>query len=251
MRGLEGKTAIITGAAGGIGSAVGAALAEQGVHVVLADKLEGSIPAQIEAIAARGGSAAFCEADVTDEAQVERLVAFAVERFGRLDFALNNAGVLPRYLPIHEQTLENWNYGISVNLTGVLLCMKHEMRHMRENDGGGIVNVSSIGGVLARTNLSPYAASKRGVLALTECGAAEGGPVGIRVNAVLPGGIETEMLRAATGSSVQSSALVGRAPLGRAGLPSEIADVVKWLFSDESSYVTGQSVAVDGGAAKV
>lgn len=228
---LEGKIALVTGAASGIGEATAAAFAREGATVVGAD-LKGDPPV-----------------DVTDEAQVEALVARVLAEHGRLDCAVNNAGITGAGGPLQTLRLEDWLRTITINLTSVFLCLKHEIRAMREGGGGAIVNLSSGAGLIGVPFLSPYAASKHGVLGLTKTAALENATTGIRVNAICPGSVDTPMLRGFMQSSPEAEKMILRGqPGGRLGRPEEIAEAAVWLCSDRASFVTGESMLVDGGA---
>jgi NAD(P)-dependent dehydrogenase (short-subunit alcohol dehydrogenase family) len=195
-----------------------------------------------------GGEAIFVRADVSDAADVEAMVAAAVARFGRLDCALNNAGIDGRMALTHEQTDVDWDRVVAVNLRGVFLCMKHEIRQMLAQGGGAIVNVASVAGLQGYRMLSPYAAAKHGVVGLTRSAALEYAPQGIRINALCPGVIRTPMVDDAIRQGLMSGEqMVAMEPIGRIGEPREIADVAAFLFSAEASFVLGHAMVVDGG----
>lgn len=246
-RGLvEGKVALVTGAARGIGRATARLFAREGARVVLGDRLEEG-EAVAEAIRRGGGEAVFVRADVTREPEVEALVGEAVERFGRLDCAHNNAGITGGMGPVQDLRLEDFERTLRVNLLGVFLCLKHELRVMQRQGAGAVVNTSSGSGLIATPGLAPYCASKHGVLGLTKTAALENARTGVRVNAVLPGSIDTPMLRAAMDSSPGMEKLIrGSIPSGRLGTPEEVAEAVVWLCSDRASLVSGASLLVDG-----
>ena len=196
----------------------------------------------------KGGTALFIRADVADDASVAALVAETVSRLGRLDVAVNNAGIEGSPAPTAECTPENWQRTLAVNLTGVWSCMRHEIPRMLERGTGSIVNMSSVAGLVGFATIPAYVASKHGVLGLTKTAALEYAEQGIRVNAVCPGVIDTEMVERFTGGQPEAeAAMVDTEPVGRLGRPEEIADAVVWLASDRSSFVTGQAIAVDGG----
>jgi NAD(P)-dependent dehydrogenase (short-subunit alcohol dehydrogenase family) len=244
---MTGKVAIVTGGSAGIGRATSIAFAREGANVVVADvdvERGEKLAAEIEN---EGVGAMFVRTDVASEDDVANLVARTVERFGRLDYAFNNAGIEGMPAPTDECTSENWDRTIAVNLTGVYLCMRAEIPHMRAN-GGSIVNCSSVAGLVGFPTIPAYTASKHGVIGLTKTAALDYAQQGIRVNAVCPGVIDTEMVtRFTQGDTTATAELVGTEPVGRMGTAEEIADAVVWLCSDRASFVTGQAIAVDGG----
>ena len=243
---LEGRAVVVTGAAKGIGKATAIALAEAGANLVLADWDKDG--ADITADEARqiGVDAIAVKVDVSNEEDVVQMVRAGVQRFGRVEGAFNNAGVVQRNKPLHELTQDEWEQVQSVNLKGVFLCVKHEVRAMLDTGGGSIVNTASALGRVGLTNASEYCASKGGVLGLTKGAALDYGTHNIRVNAVLPGVIRTPMV---TQPSMQHllPMLEARHPIGRLGEPREVADAVVWLISDRSSFVTASEISVDGG----
>lgn len=245
---FEGKVAFVTGAASGIGRATAELFAARGAKVAVAD-LESSASGgaeTVDAIKQAGGEAIFVPVDVSDEQQVAAAIAKTIDPYGRLDCAFNNAGIEGESAPTADCTLENFNRVISVNLTGIFLCMKYELPHLIET-GGSIVNCASIAGIVAFAGSPAYCASKGGVIQLTRTAAMEyAGKV--RVNAVLPGVIETPMIdRAVAGNEEMSSMLTMGEPIGRLGEPNEIAEAVVFLASDGASFVTGHPMVVDGG----
>ena len=245
---LTGKVAIVTGASAGIGRAAAVALAAEGAAVVIAD-VDDTRGEQVAAeINDKGGKARFIHADMSDDAQVEAMVSQTVEEFGGLDLAFNNAGIEGTPAPTHECTPENWQRTLAVNLTGVWSCMRHEIPRMLERGGGSIVNCASVAGLVGFTSIPAYTASKHGVVGLTKTAALEYAEAGLRVNAVCPGVINTEMVERFTGGQDDAeTAMIAMEPIGRMGRPEEIADAVVWLCSDRSSFTTGQAIAVDGG----
>lgn len=248
MNELAGKVAIVTGASAGIGRAAAFALAAESAAVVVADVDAARGKEVVGDIDAKGGRAIFVHTDVTDDAAVAAMVDRAVERFGGLDLAFNNAGIEGTPATTEACTPENWQRTIAVNLTGVWSCMRHELPRMLERGGGVIVNMSSVAGLVGFAAIPAYVASKHGVIGLTKTAALEFANRGIRVNAVCPGVIDTEMIERFTrGQPEAAAALVDMEPVGRMGRAEEIADAVVWLCSERSSFVTGQAIAVDGG----
>lgn len=244
---LQGKTALVTGGASGIGRAAAIALAREGARLAVADRAEPS--ETVAAINAAGGQAIAIAADVTDEAQVAAMVARTVAAYGRLDCAFNNAGIAPRHVGpagqrIHEMSRESFTAMLDVNLTGVFLCIKHEVPHML-GAGGAIVNTASIAGLLGLPTASNYTAAKHGVVGLTRAAALEYAMDKIRVNAVCPGYVRTPM----TDETMRTKGeyLMARVPTHRLGEPEEIAEAVVWLLSERASFVTGSAYTLDGG----
>jgi NAD(P)-dependent dehydrogenase (short-subunit alcohol dehydrogenase family) len=249
MNTFANKVALVTGATSGIGRATAIAFAREGARVVVSGRREKEGRETISIIEKAGGNATFVRTDVTNESEVAALVAKTLATYGRLDAAFNNAGVEGNVGPIHEQTTENYHETMNANVLGVFLSLKHEIAAMLKSGGGGIVNNASVAGVKGFPGVAIYVASKHAVLGLTKTTALEYAKQGIRVNAVLPGPIETPMLdRFKVGIGTDATRqLVTALPIGRTGQPEEIAAAVLWLCSDQASYVTGQSLAVDGG----
>jgi NAD(P)-dependent dehydrogenase (short-subunit alcohol dehydrogenase family) len=245
---LTGKVAVVTGASAGIGRAAAQALAAEGATVVLADlDAERGERAATE-IRDKGGTALFVATDVSDDAQVAALVERTVREFGGLDLAFNNAGVEGAPAVTHECTMANWQRTLAVDLTGVWSCMRHEIPAMLDRGGGSIVNCASVAGLVGFASIPAYTAAKHGVVGLTKTAAIEYAESGIRVNAVCPGVIDTEMVERFTGHDPDAeAAMLAMEPVARLGRPEEIADAVVWLCSPRSSFVTGQAIAVDGG----
>jgi NAD(P)-dependent dehydrogenase (short-subunit alcohol dehydrogenase family) len=242
------KVAIVTGSATGIGRATALALARAGAHVVVSDvdvERGEKVAQEIENI---GVQSLFVRADVADRADVEHLVDRTVTHFGLLDIAVNNAGIEGLQALTCECTDENWDQTIAVNLTGVFACMRAEIPRMLDAGHGAIVNVSSVAGLVGFAGIPAYTASKHGVIGLTKAAALEYATQGIRVNAVCPGVIATEMVTRFTHDDAEAAAqMVAMEPVGRMGTAEEIADTIVWLCSDHASFVTGQAIAVDGG----
>jgi NAD(P)-dependent dehydrogenase (short-subunit alcohol dehydrogenase family) len=256
QRRFESKVALVTGGSSGIGRATALAFAREGARVVIASRGRERGEAVAREIEQAGGEALFVPTDVSRGGEVQALVRAAVERFGRLDCAFNNAGTLEveRFQATHEYSEEEWDQGLALNLKSVWLSMKHELEQMLRQEGGGaIVNTSSVNGLGGVARSALYAAAKAGVLALTKSAALEYAAQGIRVNALVAGGFRTPMLEGVFAKmSPENPAAVEEGlsqlvPLGRIGRPEEAADAVLWLCSEAASYVTGLSLIVDGG----
>ena len=246
---MQGKSVLVTGAGSGIGRATALLLAAEGARVAVADIAAGTAEESAALVRAAGGEAVALRCDVTDGAQVRAAVAATVEAFGRLDGAVNNAGIEGTIAPIHELDDADWNRTIAVNLTGVFLCLKHELAVMLPQGSGSIVSLSSVLGVAGLPSASAYTAAKHGVIGLTKTAALEASPLGVRVNAVCPGFVETPMAergRAVVGDEVYAGIRELHA-LKRLGEAPEIAETIVWLLSDASSFVTGSALVADGG----
>ncbi|MCT2346158.1 SDR family oxidoreductase (plasmid) [Niallia taxi] len=247
---LDGKVAIVTGAAMGMGLATAKLFAEAKAKVVVADFNEEKGQAAVAEIEAAGGTAYFVKVDISKSEQVQNLVAKTVEKFGRLDVAVNNAALTPDNAPAAEFDEAYWDRLISVDLTGTALCMKYELQQMiKQGEGGSIINISSVSGFRPQPNNIAYVAAKHGVVGMTKVAALENGPLNIRVNTVAPGAIDTPMLRGSleeTGQTEEEFA-PQLSLLGRFGQPIEIAQASLWLASDQSSYVTGTTIHADAG----
>jgi len=248
MSEFQGKVALVTGGTSGIGRAAAIAYAREGAKVVVAGRRAAEGEETVRLVRAQGGEAMFVPTDVAQEAQVKNLIGRTLEQFGRLDFAFNNAGIEQVPTPFLEQKVETYDQIMDINVKGVWLSMKYEIPAMLKTGGGSIVNTSSGLGVIGMPGIEIYVASKHAVIGLTKAAALEFGKQGIRVNAVLPAAIETDMLQRFVGDKPESRAyMTGKHPIGRIGKSEEIADAAIWLTSTKSSFVTGHSLLVDGG----
>src|SRR3954453_2459166 len=246
---FEGRIALVTGAASGLGLATAKAFAESGASVVLAGWNEEAARSAAEDLTSKGHKVLAVRCDVSDDAQVEAAVEQTVATFGRLDAAYNNAGIQNVLAETADSPRDDYDRVMAINLRGVWSCMKFELRQMRKQGSGAIVNCSSLGGLVGGAQRGVYHAAKHGVLGFTKSAALEYAARGIRVNAVCPGLIWTPMAdqMVAGGQGDALKAMEKSVPMGRVGRPEEIADAVLWLSSDAASYVTGQSISVDGG----
>ncbi len=239
---------LITGALTGIGRATALAFAAEGAQLVVSGRREEAGQALASELRALGVRAEYLRADVRHEGDVRSLVEQTVERFGRIDVAVNNAGTEGQLGPVTEQSEDNYRATFDTNVLGVLLALKHEMRVMLAQGAGAIVNLSSVAGQVGFAGASVYVASKHAVEGLTKSAALEGAAAGVRVNAVAPGPVQTEMLERFTGGDAAArGGLLASVPARRAGTPEEIAQTIVFLASDKARFLTGQSVAVDGG----
>jgi NAD(P)-dependent dehydrogenase (short-subunit alcohol dehydrogenase family) len=276
---VNGKVVIVTGGAQGIGRAAALAFAREGAKVVVADILVDAAQETLSQIKAAGSEALFVRCDVALAAEVQALVDTTVATFGRLDCAFNNAGIEGDFAPTLECSEENFDRTLAINLKGVWLCMRAEMKQMlRQKSGGAIVNTASVGGVVAERGYPAYAAAKAGVIQLTRTAAAEYAPAGIRINAICPGAISTPMIDRSLGKinyaglapganhnsapgwllgkivglkPVKKAMLNFLSPMGRPGKPEEIAEAAVFLCSDKTTYMTGQMMIIDGGMTAV
>jgi NAD(P)-dependent dehydrogenase (short-subunit alcohol dehydrogenase family) len=239
---------LITGALTGIGRATAIAFAREGNRIVISGRREEAGQALAAELRTLGAEAEFLRADVRFEAEVRSVVEQTVERFGRIDVAVNNAGTEGQSALIVEQSSANYEDTFAVNVLGVLLSIKHEMRAMLAQGSGSIINLSSVAGQVGVAGASVYVASKHAVEGLTKSAALEGAAAGVRVNAVAPGPVATEMLDRFVGGSEEGKAgFIATIPARRAATPEEIAQTIVFLASDKARYLTGQSIAVDGG----
>jgi NAD(P)-dependent dehydrogenase (short-subunit alcohol dehydrogenase family) len=244
---FHGKVAIVTGASSGIGRASARFYAREGASVAVSDINEPEGQETVRLICDAGGGAFFVRADVANPADCETLVRRTVETYGRLDFACNNAGIGGEQNLTADYSLESWQNVIAINLSGVFYCMKYEIPEMLKSGGGSIVNMASILGMVGFSGAPAYVAAKHGVIGLTQTTAIEYATQGIRVNAIGPAFIRTPMIAALEENEAALNMLVGLHPIGRLGLPEEVAELVIWLSSQRSSFVTSAYYPVDGG----
>jgi NAD(P)-dependent dehydrogenase (short-subunit alcohol dehydrogenase family) len=245
---LEGKVALVTGGASGIGRATALTFAREGAKLVVADMNEEGGHQTVHMITENGGEATFVQVDVTSASAVEAMISKTVETYGRLDCAHNNAGIWGGLRALTAEYLEDrWHQVIAVNLTGVWLCMKYEIPQMLSQGSGAIVNTASAAGLVGGRGISAYVASKHGVVGLTKTAALEYAQQGIRVNCICPGYIQTPMTAPGMEDPARMALMLAREPIGRVGQPEEVAEAVVWLCSDAASFVTGHTMTVDGG----
>jgi len=246
---LHNKVALITGASGGIGHATANLFAVEGAKLVLGGRREAELAGLVEEIEAEGGDAVALAGDVRSEAYAKALVALAVEKFGRLDIAFNNAGTLGEEGPSTDVSETSWNETIAINLTGSFLGAKHQIAEMLKRGVGSVIFTATfVGYSFAFPEVAAYAASKSGLIGLTQALAAEFGPRGVRVNAILPGAVETGMYREMNDTADKQAFMTNLHALKRVAQPEELARSVLYLASDDSSFVTGTASLVDGGA---
>jgi len=245
-------TALVTGAAAGIGRATALTFAAQGANVVVSDVNAEGGKETVALIEQAGGTALFVHADVSNPTDVDALIAKTVASFGKLDCAVNNAGIEGKISAFAEQPENNFDTIIAVNLKGTFLCLQAEIEAMQKTGGGAIVNLASIAGLIGFPGLSPYVASKHGVIGLTKNAALEYATSDIRVNAVCPGGVDTRMLdsladQSTGGTQTSTEMMAPLHPMGRIGTPQEIANLIVWLCSPLAAFVTGTAIPIDGG----
>jgi NAD(P)-dependent dehydrogenase (short-subunit alcohol dehydrogenase family) len=245
---LQDKIALVTGGTSGIGRDTALLFAKAGAQVVVAGRREPEGVETIERVRAAGGEGLFVKTDVSRATDVETLIQKTVQRFGRLDMAFNNAGTEGVWVSLIRQSEEDWDRTIDINLKGVWLCLKYEIRQMLKQGGGGaIVNMASIQGLVGSAGAAAYTASKHGVIGLTKAAALETARQRIRINAVCPAAVETPMSDRIFGAPEVHKFVLGCHPIGRFGKPTEIAEAVVWMCSDRASFMTGQSLVLDGG----
>ncbi|KCZ73594.1 dehydrogenase of unknown specificity, short-chain alcohol dehydrogenase like [Candidatus Methanoperedens nitroreducens] len=245
---LRGKVALVTGGSLGIGRACALVFAREGAKVVVADVMVEDGERVVQEINEAGGEAIFVRTDVSMAVEVETLINTVIKTYGRLDYAINNAGIEGVIAPTVNCTEENWDRTININLKGVWLCMKYEIQQMIKQGGGAIVNMASVAGLVGFKGLPAYCASKGGVVQLTRTAALEYARDGIRINAVCPGVIRTPMVDRVTGGKPEAEEqFIALEPVGRMGRPEEVAEAAVWLCSDGASFVTGHPMVVDGG----
>ena len=244
---FDGKTAVVTGAGSGIGRYSALAFAHEGASVMVSDIDTRGGQETVQMIQESQGQAHFLPCDVSQSDQVRDLIKTTVDRYGRLDFAVNNAGVTMRPAPTTELDEAEWDRVININLKSVYLCMKYEIPRMQENGGGAVVNVSSLQGLRGRAGTLAYTASKHGVIGITKTAALEYAAEGIRINAICPGLTESGMTAGLEQRPELAEQLISLIPLGRMGLSQDIADGVVWLCDDTASFITGHVLVIDGG----
>ncbi|MFW6017458.1 MAG: glucose 1-dehydrogenase [Halapricum sp.] len=247
MDGISDSVAVVTGASTGIGRAAALRFAQEGASVVAADLNVEDGEETVATIEEMGGEATFIETDVSDFEDIQAMVDAAVDTYGGLDFAFNNAGIEGANEPTTDQPMDNWEQVINVNLKGVFQSMKAEIPVILEDGGGSIVNMSSIAGKVGFPEISPYVASKHGVIGLTKTAALEYSEAGVRINAICPGVIDTPMIDRSSGDNEAVDQAIAATPIGRLGKPEEIGDAAVWLCSDDASFVTAEALVADGG----
>jgi NAD(P)-dependent dehydrogenase (short-subunit alcohol dehydrogenase family) len=249
-RTLDGKVALVTGGASGIGRATALTFAREGAKLVVADMNEEGGRQTVHILTENGGDATFVQVDVSNATEVEAMISKTVGTYGRLDCAHNNAGILGTpFIPMTDYTEDEWDQIMKINLKGVWLCMKYEIPQMLQQGGGAIVNTASGAGLVGSASFPIYDASKHGVVGLTKSAALQYAKQGIRVNCVCPGVIRTPMVQQGIEANPQfEEGAITRNPSGRFGKPEEVAEAVVWLCSGAASFVTGHAMSVDGGS---
>jgi len=247
MKLFEGKVALVTGAGSGIGRATALLFAKEGAKVVVFDRTEAHNREIVELIQKGGGEALGIVGDVSKPEDCREMILKTVRAFGRLDAAVNNAGIGGELAATADYSLEGWNHVLAVNLSGVFYCMKHEIPVLLKGGAGAIVNVSSILGSVAFPTACAYTAAKHGLVGLTQAAALEYSAKGLRINAVGPGFIETPMIAPVTGDKAAKEGIIALHPIGRLGRPEEVAELLVWLCSDKASFITGSYYPIDGG----
>lgn len=246
------KVAFITGCGSGIGESTALHFAGQGIAVAGCDINAAAGEAVAEKIRSAGGDALFVQADVSDEADVERAIAAAISTFGQIDYAVNNAGIEGVLAPFEQTAAADFDHVIAVNLRGVFLCMKHELKHMHARDAGSIVNISSVMGLVGAPMIVQYVAAKHGVIGLTKSAAAEFATTAVKINAICPGGVETALVRSVLATQPQAlEPVLAAIPAKRLAQPEEIAQVIHWVCVESPPYLTGAAIPVDGAFAAV
>ena len=245
---MKDKVALVTGATSGIGRATAVAFGAKGAKVVVVGRRQSEGNQTVELLQQAGGQGIFVATDVSDATAVTHMVQTTVDTYGRLDYAVNNAGYGGHFAPMIETAHEEWDKTIAINLTGTWLCMQSELKQMLPQQNGVIINVSSVAGVWGVPGTTAYSASKHGMIGLTKAAALECAHANIRINAVAPAGVRTAMLEKGLGHNEEAIvAFAAIHPLGRISTPEEIAHAILWLCSDEASFITGHTLMTDGG----
>jgi NAD(P)-dependent dehydrogenase (short-subunit alcohol dehydrogenase family) len=248
MSNFADKVVLITGASSGIGQATAVAFGQQGAKVVVASRQVRESEETVKQVEAAGGKAVFVQTDVSDEKQIKGLIEQAIARFGRIDIAFNNSGITGKLGAITDMTQQDWFEVINTNLTSVFFCLKHQIPQMLKQGGGVIINNASIVGNKGMPHVSMYSTTKHGVIGLTRSVALEYAQQNIRVNAIMPGVVDIPAIQAVAATPGQMDRFVAMHPVGRIASPSEIAQVVLFLASNASSFITGAAIPIDGGA---